>query len=92
MKSALPTDVHGQAMFMDMTANQLLTAVNQLCKERTVTRPTLVRWRKDWGFDHGPYSIDHARTFAHYGDLLTLGFPPEQAHQMTINHFEAQAS
>jgi hypothetical protein len=74
---------------IDLTAAQLLRAVNGLILQReAVTRPTLARWRKDWGFSEGPYTIDHARTFAHYGDLLSLGFKPQQAHTMTINHFE----
>jgi hypothetical protein len=74
---------------IDLTAAQLLRAVNGLILNReAVTRPTLARWRKDWGFPEGPYTIDHARTFAHYGDLLSQGFKPQQAHTMTINHFE----
>lgn len=88
MKSAAISDVHEQNVSMDKS--QLLAVVNQLCESRSVTRPTLARWRKDWGFESGPYLIDHARIFAYYGDLLAMGFAPEQAHQMTINHFEGK--
>lgn len=89
MKSAIPTDVHEHLMAVDMNVNQLLAVVQKL-SNRAVTRPTLARWRKEWGFDEPPYKIDHARLLAHYGDLLKSGFSPEIAKKSTINYFEKE--
>lgn len=76
---------------MDMNVNQLL-AVVQALSNRAVTRPTLARWRKEWGFDDPPYKIDHARLFAKYGEFLSLGFSPELSKQYTVQHFDKESS
>jgi hypothetical protein len=73
---------------LELSKSQLLETVNQMVVKRQVSRPTLARWRKQWGFDDPPYTIEHAQLFAIYGDFLSSGFTLEQAHSLTIKHLE----
>jgi hypothetical protein len=79
--STRPTTLH-------LSTSQLLKIVNNLTIKREVSRPTLARWRQHWGFPDPPYTIEHARLFACYGDFLASGFSPKQARTLTLKHLE----